>query len=206
MTTVEPGVGSSGLVARVKNILMTPKTEWDVINAEPATIPGLYTGYICLLAAIPPVATLIHSVVFGYGILGFHYRPSLVGALETAVTQYVLALISVFVLALVVENLAPNFGGQKDRIQAFKLVAYSMTAAWVAGAFLALPIVGILAIAGLYSLYLIYLGVPRLMKVPEDKTIIFTVVVIIVAAVLIAIIQALGNMITGMASGHPGIY
>ena len=44
------------LVDRVKNILLTPRTEWSAIAGETATVQGLYTGYIMILAAIGPVA------------------------------------------------------------------------------------------------------------------------------------------------------
>lgn len=36
------------LIARVKAILFTPKTEWPVIAGEPATIADLYKNYILI--------------------------------------------------------------------------------------------------------------------------------------------------------------
>lgn len=94
-----PGIIPSGMVERVKAILLKPKEEWPVIATEPASISSLYLRYAVILAAIPAVASFIHSAVFGYGALGFHYRPSLAASLGMGISQYVMSLISVAVIA-----------------------------------------------------------------------------------------------------------
>ncbi len=189
-TTPPPGGGKS-LIERVRDILLKPKEEWAVIDAEPATIGGIYTSYVVILAAIGPIATLIGHQVFGlYG-----FRPPMAFSITTAVIGYLLALASVYISALVIDALAPSFGGTKDSLKAFKVAAYSATAAWVAQIFQIIPMLGILSIVGLYSLYLLYLGLPRLMRVSEDKAIGYTVVVIIVQIVLYALAMFLVGML-----------
>lgn len=178
-----PGAPAS-LVDRAKNIILTPKTEWPRIAAEPATVQGIYTGYVMILAAIGPIATLIGQQVFGYSGFGITYKPPIGFSIATAVLSYVMSLVSIYVLALIIDALAPNFGGQKNQLNAFKVAAYSWTAAWIAGIFGIIPMLGILAIVGLYSLYLLYLGLPVLMKAPEDKAVGYTVVVVVAAIVL----------------------
>lgn len=173
------------LVDRVKNILLTPKTEWEVIDAEPATVANLYKGYIIPLAAIGPVAQAIGFSVFGMPVpfLGT-YRTPVGSAISSAVITYVLTLVGVYVLALIIDALAPSFGGTKNQIQALKVATYSYTAAWVAGIFGLLPALSLLSILGVYSLYLLYLGLPVLMKAPKEKALPYTAVVIIVGIVL----------------------
>jgi hypothetical protein len=196
--------GSRSLVDRAKNILLQPKSEWGVIDGEPATIGGLYTGYIMILAAIGPVAGLIGSQLFGYSALGFTYKPPLGSSLAMAVLSYVMSLVSVYVLALIIDALAPTFNGTKNQIQAFKVAAYSMTAAWLAGIFGIIPALAILGIVGLYSLYLLYLGLPRLMRVSEDKAIGYTVLVIVAAIVLYFIVAYIVAMLTMSMFGGLG--
>jgi hypothetical protein len=175
------------LIQRVKNILITPKTEWPVIDAEPATIGGIYRNYVMILAAIGPVCMLIGLLVFG---LPYFVFP--IGFLiAQAVLTYVMALIGCYVLALIIEALAPSFDGTKDRVKAFKVAAYSSTAAWVVGIVYLVPMLAILAILGLYSLYLLYLGLPVLMKTPADKSVIYTVAIIVAAIVIYFIIGAI---------------
>ncbi len=185
-----PG-GTKSLFERVKDILITPKTEWGVIDGESSTIGSIYTGYVLILAAIGPIAMIIGHQVFG--IYGF--KPPMEFTIATAVLTYVLSLVSVYVNSLIIDALAPSFGGTKDSVKAFKVAAYSATAAWLCGIFGIIPMLGFLAILGLYSLYLLYLGLPRLMRVADDKAIGYTVVVVIVQIVVYVICIWLVGMI-----------
>ncbi|MBI1200690.1 MAG: DUF1282 domain-containing protein [Phenylobacterium sp.] len=199
MSIVEPGSAGAGLIARVKAILMQPSATWDVIDTEPATTSGLYTRYVIPLAAIPPVCSLIGSLVFGIGAFGFSYRPNPVAAVAQAIVSFGLGLAMVFVMALIIEALAPNFGGTKDRTQAMKVAAYAPTASWVAGIFGLIPMLAIIALlGGLYSLYLLYLGLPKLMKTPQDKALPYFVVVLVVAIVLSIVIGAVAGGVATM--------
>ena len=186
--SVVGGSASTGLVARVQNILMKPAAEWDVIDGEPASIAGLYTGYACILAAIPAIAVLIQMALFLHNpILG----------VVIGVITYVSSLIAVFVMALIIDALAPSFGAQKSQIQAMKLTVYSYTASWVAGILNIVPVLGLLAgLAGLYGLYIMYLGLPKLMKSPADKTVGYFVVSIVVAIVVNIIIGFIIGVVT----------
>jgi hypothetical protein len=173
------------LVDRAKRILLSPRTEWPVIDAEPTTPAQLYTGYIIPLAAIGPIAQVIGYSVFGITVpnLGTHRVP--IGtAVTRALVAYALALAGTYVLALVIDGLAPTFNAQRSRVQALKLAAYSSTAAWVAAVFVLIPQLRFLTLLGLYSVYLLFSGLPILMRSPKDKTMTYTVVVVLGAFVL----------------------
>ncbi len=188
------------LLARIKAILLTPRTEWPVIAAEPATIPDLYKNYVIVLAAIPAVFGFIKGSVFGIDLpLVGTMRVSVGAGLIGMVLSYALSLVQVYVIALIVDALAPTFKAEKSQIQAMKLAAYAFTAAWVAGLAQIVPWVGaLLALAcGIYSIYLFYLGLPTLMKCPQDQAVGYTAVCIIVAIVLGAIIGFAVGSITG---------
>jgi Yip1 domain len=176
------------LLDRVKSILLTPREEWRVIDAELATPAELYKEYIVPLAAIGPVAMAIGALVFGYHAFGVSYRPPVGTLLSSAIVTFLLTLGGVYVLALIIDALAPHFGGASNQIQALKVAAYASTASWVAGIFGLIPALSWLGILGLYSLYLLYLGLPVLMKAPEDKAAGYTGVVVIAAIVLFLVI------------------
>ena len=196
-TIPTPPGRSKSLVERAKDIIISPQTEWGVIDAEPATIGGIYTSYVVILAAIGPIAALIGQQVFGYSAFGVSYKPPMGWSIGMAVIGYVMALVSCYVSAFIIDALAPSFGGTKDMVKAFKVAAYSATAAWLAGIFGIVPMLGILAIVGLYSLYLLYLGLPRLMRVSDDKAVGYTVVVIVVQVVLYVVMAFIvGALVT----------
>ena len=190
------------IVDRVKNILITPKTEWDVIAGESTPTQQLILNYVLPLAGIAAIAYFIGICLIGVsaGFLGSYRMPIAMG-LGLAVWHLVGAVIGVFVLAFIIDALAPSFGGQKNMAQALKVAVYSYTPAWVAGILMIIPLLGFLVIlASLYGLYLLYLGLPRLMKNPEDKTIGYTVVIVIAAIVVSVIIGIIGSAIAGTAA------
>lgn len=184
--SVVDGGSSNNLIQRVQDILLKPKPTWDVIDGEAATVKGLYTGYVMILAAIGPVCGVLGNMLFH----GFYFAPFV---LVAAIVGYVMTLVAVYVMALVIDGLAPSFGGTRNPIQAFKVAAYAGTASWLAGVFQLAPVLGFLAIVGLYSLYLLYVGLPKLMKVSDDKAVVYTLVVIvamIVVYVAIAVVMS----------------
>lgn len=200
-----PGSPASGsaLVERAKAILLKPAEEWPKIEAEPATTGEIFKTYVVPLAAIGPVCGFIGGQVFGYGAFGFSYRPGLMSGLGMAVVSYVMALVGLFVLMLIANFLAPKFGGNEDQTRAFKLVAYSMTAAWVAGVFGLIPALGFLSLAGLYSIYLFYVGASALMKVPKDKAGSYTAVTFVAAIILYFVVAGVTGAIAGTFGMNP---
>ena len=194
-------VDPNKLIARIKGILLTPRTEWPLIAAEPASIGSLYTGYILIMAAIPAVIRFVSSSLIGVPVpfLGY-YRVDVGTGLTLAVVSYVLSLLGVFIVALIVEALAPTFSGEKSRVQALKVVAYSYTASWVAAIIGIIPGLGLLAaLLGLiYGLYLLNLGLPFTMKCPPEKSIAYTAVTII-AAIIVGFVL---NLVIGSVGGY----
>ncbi len=182
-------MSASSLVVHAREILVHPQHEWEVIDREPASVGELYRTYIVPLAAVGPLATLVGMSMFGVSIpfLG-RYRAPFGSALASGIVRYALALGGVFVLALIIDALAPSFGGQRSRIQALKVAAYASTAAWLAGIFALIPALSWLGLVGLYSLYLLYLGLPILMKAPRERALAYTAVVMACALVLFTVI------------------
>src|SRR5207247_155215 len=110
-------------------------------------------------------------------------------ALQGAVAHYVLGLASVYALAIALDVLAPSFGAQSNRVQALKLAAYASTPSWLLAALLLVPQFGLLVLLGLvYTLWLLALGVPVVMKVPgnaPENATAYRLIAVIVALVLI---------------------
>jgi hypothetical protein len=194
------GAISPNLVDRVRAILMRPREEWLVIDAEKTDIATLYRTYVVPLAAIGPVATALGGALFGTTTVLGTVRVPLTNAIVGAIAAYALALLGAYVVAQVIDNLAPRFGGTRDLTQAFKVAAYSSTAQWLAGAFAVIPALSPLGILGLYSLYLLYLGLPVLMKVPQERATAYTLSVVVVALVVFIVIGTLTGILLGTAA------
>ena len=198
------------IVNRVKAILLAPKSEWTVIEAEADDIAGIYKKYLIYLAAIPALAMFIGLSLIGAGGFGISVKLPFFSGLVNAIVSYVLSMVMIYVMSLIVDALAPTFGGQKKQLNAFKVIAYGSTAAMVAGIFHLIPGGSILALLGsLYSIYLIYLGLPLLMKCPQEKAVAYTAVVIVCAIVAGLLISAISSIFMpspgNMSLGDSGI-
>ena len=189
------------LIDRAKNIIVTPKTEWDAIAADPTPTGALVTGYVLPLAAVAAIASFIGLVFIGQslGPLGT-VRLGIGAGLAGLVFNLAMSVAMVFVVGFIVDALAPTFGGTKNMAQAVKVAAYAYTPVWIVGVLAILPALGLLGIlAGLYAIYLVYLGLPRLMQSPQEKAGGYTAVVVIVAIIAGMVIGMVGGLITAPA-------
>ena len=189
------------LKTRATSILTKPTQEWPVIAAEPSSPADLMTTYAAPLAAIPAVCTFIGVTMVGIPtpILG-SVRFGIGRSLSNAIVSWVLGLAGVYLAAVVIDRLAPTFQSKSDTIQALKLVIYSATPVWLAGVFNLVP--GTLAplgiLAGLYAIYLFYLGVPVLLHTPPDRVVPYMLVGAVATVILFVVAGALAGALTGV--------
>jgi hypothetical protein len=169
---------------RAKAIVLRPRAEWKVIEREPDTLSDLLVSYVAIFAAIPEIARFVgQSFIGGYAPL----LPSLI----RAVVVYLLSFAMVYIIAGVIDLLAPKFGGEKNFANAVKLSVYSHTPLWLAGIFLLIPGLNFLLILGVYGVYVLWTGLPLLMRVSSEKALPYAVVVTacaLIPAVVLALI------------------
>jgi hypothetical protein len=194
------------LIARVRALLITPKFEWPIIAREPETPASLYKNYVLILAAIPALAGFLRGSFIGYAdqYLGTS-RIEMSAALSGIIVEYALTLGSVYVLALIVDAVAALFGAQKNGMQALKLSAYSHTASWVASAGILLPgaLSFLVVLAGsLYGVYLMYVGLPHMMKSSVQRSAGYAAVVIVAAIFLNLIVATTVRSVTHNYPSH----
>ena len=172
------------LIERAKAIVLRPQSEWKVIEQEPETLRDLLVSYVAILATIPEVARFLGQSFIG------GYTP-LVPSLIRAIVVYLVTFAMVYIIAGVIDLLAPRFGGEKNFANAVKLSVYSHTPLWLAGIFLLIPGLNFLLILGVYGVYLLWTGLPLLMRVPTEKALPYAVVVTacaLIPAVILAIV------------------
>lgn len=165
------------IAERAKRICLSPDTEWPVIAGESTPLGTLLTGYVLPLAALSALGAFVSAVLANL---------SLAAWFGVLVMSVLMALVGVVVLSFIIDALAPTFGAAKSSSNAGKVAAYAPTPAWIGGIFQIVPVVGWLVswLGALYALYLLYLGLMRVMKSPQDKVVGYTVVVVLIAIVV----------------------
>ncbi|MFZ6655455.1 Yip1 family protein [Undibacterium sp. TJN19] len=187
------------LIQRAKNITLDPKAEWPVIAEETTNTADLFKNYVAPLSAIPAIASFLGMTLIGISIpfLGTIRTPIMSG-ITTLILTFVMGLVGIYLISLIVDALAPSFGGEKNPMQALKVTAYAFTPAWLAGILHIIPSLGILgALAGLYSIYVLYLGLPVLMKAPQEKAAGYTAVSVVCSIVMMIAFTYVIGMVGG---------
>jgi hypothetical protein len=188
------------LVERVKGILFQPRGTWAAIDTEPTTTAALYVRYVIPLAGLAAVARLIGVAFVGFPVIA---RPPLLSVLVWAALYFGFELLAVDIIAFVIDWLAPRFGAQWSPIQALKVAAYARTPLWIAGLALVVPTLQVVAIVvgALYSIYLLWLGIPELMKAPKHRMPVYALATVVAAAGVYGLIRILVNTILAMTFG-----
>lgn len=181
--TIDPtNAASAGLIDRVKNMLLTPKAEWARIAEETPDTQRLFVGYALPLLAIGAICGLIGATMIGMPFIG---RLPIAWAVTSAIFNVCVGIVALFVSAVIANALAPSFGSRQDMGRAQQLIVYGSTASMVAAIVTIFPPLGILAIlGGIYSIVLIYFGMPAIMNTPADKQVLYLVVLIIAYVVV----------------------
>ena len=188
-------------IERAKNMIISPNKEWDVIALEQPNTGQIITTYVLLLAGAAAVAAFIGYGLIGFNIGFFHYATTSWG-IYYALNVLIGAIAGVFISALVIDALAPSFGSEKNMGRSVQLVAYSYTPAWIGGLLAIYPPIALIgALAGLYGLYLMYIGMPKLKKTPADKQVGYFVVSLVTLIVVYFVIGLIMSKIVMSAMG-----
>ena len=184
------------LIERVKNMLLTPKTEWDVINSETATPQSLLMTYVLPLAIVASIGSLLQGLLFA-GVYGLKFF------IVTAVIAFIASVVAFYISVIIVDMLAPSFGSEKDMGKSAQLVAYSGTPSYIGGLLSFIPVIGLLIslAAWAYGIYLMYLGIGPLKKTPEDKKVVYMIVAFLIMIALYFILVAILGAIIFAAMG-----
>ncbi|HJS79691.1 MAG TPA: Yip1 family protein [Vitreimonas sp.] len=183
---------SEFILSRAFGLLREPKKEWEQIKAEETTVPNILIGYVAPLAAIPPICDLIGQSLFNYA-LQVEFGQAVIRAIVTWLVTIGLA----FFMGVLVNALAETFEAEKNDLGAQKIAAYSLTPALLSGFFSLWPPLWWLSLFALAAaVYLVYRGLPILMRAPEETTRGYTAAVTIGALVGLIVLFALAACVS----------
>jgi hypothetical protein len=186
------------VVSRAKAMLTEPLGEWMRIAQDAEDPAYVLSHYVAVLALVPAAFGFIGASVVGVDVPGAGiFRVPVFDGLFGAIFGYVMTCATVLLLALIIDLVAPLFGGRRDFDAAFKLAVYSFTPVWLAGIFLVLPGLRFLILLGFYGAYIFWLGLPLLARAPAQKSQIFTALIVVCAGLLVTLAAAAQQALFG---------
>ena len=179
------------IIKTVINVILKPKQTLQDISHQSMTRKD-----VLFYLAIVGIPTFI-GILIGYGFLWYWGANFIVPSLAGAIIYYIVAIIGIILFGYFINALAPNFKSQKNLAQALKLVALASTPWLLAGIFYLLPgwLWPLVLLAGLYGLYILYLGFPILMGTPQDQQIIYLIIAAVIFFVIMSVIWWVTNTI-----------
>lgn len=179
-------------------IFLNPDREWERIRGEKQSFLKVFAVHVPLLALIPVVAAYFGVTQVGWTIGGGDpVKLTAASALMLCIAAYVAQLVAVYVLGEYINWMSRSFGvtdkASERHYEGTALAVYSAMPMMLAGVVLLYPQLWLVAtvflIAGCYSVYLVYEGIPILMNIPKERGFIYASSVITVGLVLAVVVM-----------------
>jgi len=183
-----------GLFGRIKGMLFAPGAEWAVIATEATPTARLYSSYIVPLALLDALVAFIH-------VSSGPLRVPFSGGVVTALLVFGFGLSGIFLVALIINALAPFFGAVSNRRRAAAVAAYASTPIWVATVLVPFPTLWapLQVLAVIYHTWLLYLGLRLLMQAARDRVLGYATTVVL-CTILLEIVFAIASTALGGAT------
>ncbi|MFT5421793.1 MAG: hypothetical protein ACI9D5_002552 [Candidatus Endobugula sp.] len=178
-------------------IMLHPDSEWKAIRNEKHSFRQVFLSHVPLLALIPTISFFIGVTQVGWSVgSGDPVHLTMLSALELCGLTYFALLMGVFVLGEFINFMAKTYGvkdsAEKRHYEGTALAVYVTTPVLLAGIFGLYPDIWLIAsamgLAGAYTVYLIYEGIPILMDINKDQAFMYASSVVTVGLVLMVVV------------------
>ncbi len=194
------------ILNHVWGLFSQPQKEWEEIRDEPCTVTMCYVRHVLILAAIPAVSAYIGAVQVGWSTgVGETIRLTPGSALPIAIAFYLAMLAAVYIVGRLIHWMSQTYGAETTLAQSVVLVTYTGTPLFLVGIVALYPmpwlnmLFGIVAL--LYTVYLLYMGVPVVMRISKEQGLLFSSAVLTVGMVTLVGMLAVTAILWGLGLG-----
>lgn len=166
-------------IQHMMGILYQPKNEWGLIKKEHYSTSHVFLSKISILAAIPAISLFIGTTQVGWSVAGGDFvKLQAASALMAALAFYFAMWVAVGFIAYSIHWMEKTYGGHVPFEDCLLLTTYTATPMFLSGLAGLYPMlwlnvmIGLLAVS--YSVYLLYTGVPIIMRIPDERAFMFS--------------------------------
>ncbi|VUD60040.1 Inner membrane protein YohC [Thalassocella blandensis] len=191
-------------------IMIHPSSEWKLIRKQKESFKQVFLSHVPFLALIPAIASFIGVTQVGWSVGdAAPVKLTVASAMSLCALTYFALLGGVYVLGEFINWMSKTYGvqGPEERVHydGAALAVYVTTPLMLAGVFMLYPALWlnsiVLTLAGAYSVYLIYEGIPILMKIDKDRAFMYASSVVTVGLVMMVTAMISTVLIWGMGIG-----
>jgi len=188
------------MIQHTFGLLVKPSAQWRTIADLPESSFRTLILYPCFLAILPAVAWYYGTSHVGWtvGDKGDAIKLTVESARQISVLFYLAMLGSVAVIGYFIHWMADTYGAASTLTKGIVITGLTSTPLFIAGLVGFYPLLWIDLLIGVgavsWSVYLLYLGIPIVMDIPEERGFLFSSAVVGVALVIL-ICMMVGSVI-----------
>ncbi len=166
------------ILKHVLGILTQPEKEWANIRDEKCTVGSCYLNHVILLAAIPPICAYIGATHIGWKFgAGATVKLTADSGLMLGISFYAALLIAIFIMGKAIHWMGQTFDAKAPLEKCVVVAAYTATPLFISGLIALYPVLWLDMLVGLaalsYTVYLLYMGLPIVMKISKEQGFLF---------------------------------
>ena len=179
------------LLDHTLGIFTNPNSEWRDIRKQHRSKTQEFLTHVPLLALIPALAFYYGVTQVGWTLgSGEPVYLTASSAMVLCVMSYLSALVGVWVFGEFINWMAATYSDEKiDPHHGMAIAVYVTIPIFISGIAGAFPVIWVNAaatmLAAVYSVYLIYAGIPILMNIDKERGFLYSTSIITVALVLL---------------------
>ena len=161
------------LLEHIIGFFLHPSEEWEEVRSEEISTSKVLL-HILLLGAIPVVSGYIGTTRFGWQIGTAETVKLTAGsAAIIAVLYYLIIVLAVFSVGWMIRWMGQTYGARQSLSRCLLLAAYIPIPLFLVGITQIYPVLWFNLLIGIpaaaYTVFLLYVGVPVMMEIPEER-------------------------------------
>jgi hypothetical protein len=179
------------MIEHTFGLMVRPSAQWRTIAALPESTLRTLLLYPCMLAILPAVAWYYGTTEVGWtvGVYGEPIRLTSESARQICILFYLTMIACVAIIGYCIHWMAATYGAQSTATRGMVIAGITATPLFIAGLTGFHPLlwldmlIGVIALC--WSVYLMYLGIPIVMQIPEERGFLFSSAVLAIAMVIL---------------------
>ncbi|QFT53610.1 Yip1 family protein [Microbulbifer sp. THAF38] len=182
------------MLTHMFGLMLQPRKQWELIGSLPENKLRRQIPYVVILALFPAVAWYFGTTQVGWSIgTGNPVKITGQSALELVAVFYFTMVLAVVSIGYFIHWMARTYGAETHPMKGIVVAGFTATPIFLAGIAGIYPVLWLdillATVAVAYAVYLLYLGIPIVMGVSEERGFLFASAIITVSLVIAVMIM-----------------
>lgn len=182
------------MIGNALGLLIRPKNQWQAISSRGDFALLSAVLYTALLAVIPAIAWFYGVTEIGWTVGdGERIRMTKDSASAIIGLFYLTMIVAVCAIGYMIHWMSKTYGTDSSTAKGIAVAGFSATPLFIAGAIGFIPVFWVALLIGVsavsYAVYLLYVGIPIVMRIPEERGFLFSSAVIAICLVFLIVIM-----------------